>query len=271
MEASKRNSNRTKDRNELAFKELTNKLNSIKNFGFFYQYCNNPKCKEVTLFILASHKKISASESKAFSKALEEANVPGLILEYSKYGSVKATCLGLGVNKVLENRTWDQVLSLMHSQQLKHEKSKNNIMSAKCSDYNHNFMAKGTWNNNEVDTRFSNEIRSIPGVRHIDTDGLIYCPKCFKTLYVVEASSDGCPGTPMSNKFKATTMTRKIAELLKATPLLVQHHYNDVEHKNPVYLTSWSTGKAKRFKRTWDSLVKDFDNSFAAHKQHDCH
>lgn len=266
MDASARNTNRTKDRNESAFLSLVDKLTFLENFGLYYQYCNNSKCREVTLFVMPSPNALSRKQIKAFRKMLEKANVPGVVLEYPEGDRVKVTCLGLGVEKILENQTWKQVLRLMFNQQLKHERAS----TKKCDQYNHDYMDKGDWSNDNADTRFSNEIRAIPGVRHIDTDGLLCCPECLTTLFVIEASSDGCPGTPMAHKFKATTMTRNIARLFDATPLLLQHFYDDGDHANPVYLTSWKTGQSKRYKKTWTALSTDFKNAYDRHKAGDC-
>ena len=266
MEASTRNSNRTNSRNDGAYNAFISKVEGARNYGFFYQYCNNKACREMTLLIMASPKQTNKQNLKAFQRTLDKTGLPGIVLEFPEGDRVNIRCLGLGVDKVMENQTWQQVIRFLHSQQLKHERRS---QMPECANYTHEYLPKGTWQQKNIEARFSNEIRAVPGVRHIDLDGVMYCPDCFESLYLVEATSDGCPGTKTANKFKATTMTRKIAGLLGATPLMIQHFYEDDNLENPAYLTTWKDGTAKRVKRSWKQLQGDFERSIERHKN-DC-
>lgn len=266
MESSVRNSNRTDDRNDTAMIALSEKLPTPRH-GFFYQYCNNSRCRQVTLLILPLPRQATEEEVDAFRSASRTSDIPAMLLEFPDEESIRATLIKGDHEVVRENLEWGTVLKWMHNKQVEHERSSS---YSECSNYTHKPLAKGTWSSKNESTRFSNEVRSIPGVRHIDVDGIFHCPDCMVPLFAVEATSDGCPGTPMAHKHKATSMTRKIASLLHATPLLVQHHYDDSEHENPVYLTSWTSGRSRRFKRTWDVLVQDFEVALERHYTKEC-
>lgn len=266
MESSARNSNRTDNRNDGSLIALAEKLPTPRH-GFFYQYCNNPRCREVTLLILPLPRTATPEEDQAFATVCSQADIPGIMLEFPEEDVLKITALNSAGRVVREGVEWGTALKWMHNKQIEHERSSNN---PECANYTHQPLPKGTWKSSYESTRFSNEARSIPGVRHIDVDGIFHCPECMLPLFAVEATSDGCPGTPMEHKHKATSMTRKIATLLDATPLLIQHHYEDVEHSKPVYLTSWTSGKARRFPRTWDTLVQDFEVALNRHYTKGC-
>lgn len=267
MESSARNSNRTNTRNEGALNTLATKLPTPRSW-LFYQYCNNSKCREVTMLILPLPCEASEMERKAFELVVQQTDIPGLILEYPNEDTIRATCLSKNAQPVIkENIEWETVLKWMHNKQVQHEGSSG---MEECAAYEHKPLPKGKWKSETESTRFSNEARAVPGVRHIDVDGLFHCPDCMVPLFIIEATSDGCPGTPMQHKHKATSMTRKLGAALHATPLMIQHHYEDIEHEKPVYLTSWVSGKAKRYNRTWDMLVTDFENALNRHKEKDC-
>lgn len=266
MESSSRNSNRTTNRNDGALISLSEKLESPR-FGFFYQYCNNNRCREVTLFILPLPRTIEPLEKLAFQTTVEQTGVPGLILEFPDEEVVRATCLTGNKEVVYDSMEWGTILRWLHNKQVDHERKSKD---AECANYTHQPLNKGTWQSTTESTKFSNEARAVPGVRHIDVDGIFHCPDCMNPLFAVEATSDGCPGTPMEHKRKATSMTRKVAGLLNATPLLIQHHYEDVDHEKPVYLTSWSSGQMRRYNRTWDTLVADFHTALERHRREAC-
>lgn len=262
MEQTSRNTARTDSRNDGALKSLTEKV-PFEAHGFFYQYCNNNKCRQITTLVKPLPRLASQHEVDVFTKVVEQANVPGAILQYPDPEVVQAIKITPDGKQERKTTTWDKYTHYLHTLQVAHEKQSG---LPECARYKHDRLPKGTWTSQEEDTKFSNEARGVPGVRHIDTDGAYHCPQCLKLLLLVEATSDGCPGTPMAGKFKATTMTRKVAAAMGAVPLLIQHHYNDEEHVSPVYLTSWVTGSQKRFDRTWDTLVQDFERYYERHQ-----
>lgn len=203
-------------------------------------------------------------EVDVFIKLVTQTSIPGSILQYPEEEVIQAIKVNSDGTLVHKEVNWNQYTYYLHTLQVTHEQASG---LPECSAYKHEHLPKGRWQSEAEDTKFSNEARSVPGVRHIDTDGAYHCPDCLELLLLVEASSDGCPGTPMAGKFKATTMTRKVASTVGAVPLLVQHHYADDDHEHPVYLTSWATGSQKRFDRTWETLVDDFERFYERHKQ----
>lgn len=265
MEQTSRNTARTANRNEGALKSLNERV-PFEAHGFFYQYCNNNKCRQITTLVKPLPREATTRELDAFTKVVAQAKIPGAILQYPEQDHIEAIKIAPDGTVQTKGASWEQYIYYLHQLQVEHETQSG---LAECARYEHKPLNKGRWSSPDEDTKFSNEVRSVPGVRHIDTDGAYHCPDCLALLLLVEASSDGCPGTPMAGKFKATTMTRKVASATDAVPLLIQHHYADDNHEHPVYLTSWASGSQKRFDRTWDTLVQDFERYYERHKP-DC-
>lgn len=256
MEGTNRNSARTNNRNEGALKTLDKKI-PFEPHGFFYQYCNNNKCRQITVLLKPLPRLATEREVEAFTHVIEQSATPGVILQYPDPDVIIAIKIAPDGTQETKESQWGPFLKYLHTLQVAHEQDSG---MSECANYKHEPLPAGKWKSTEEDVVFSNHARTVPGVRHIDTDGAYHCTDCLDVLFLVEASSDGCPGTPMENKYKATTMTRKVAEHLGAIPLLIQHHYGDEEHQQPCYLTSWKNGSQKRYARTWDRLVEDFEN-----------
>lgn len=266
MDQTQRNTNRTNDRNEVAFEKFASDLPGIGKMGFFYQYCNNKTCREFELFILAHQNGASEEELAVFNQIIATTKTDGLVLEYPDIEPVSAQYLRDGSEPFTKKQTWDEIVNNMSTKHVFHEEG-----NSACAQYKHELLKKGTWSSSEHDTEFSNQARRVPGVRHIDTDGILYCEDCHVPLFAIEATSDGCPGTALEHKRKATSMTQRVAKTINAAPALIQHHYHDEDHEHPVYLTTWKDGKKRMFERTWATLANDFTRRLEQHKSEGCH
>lgn len=265
MDQTQRNTNRTNDRNEVAFEKFASDLPGIGKMGFFYQYCNSKTCREFELFILANQRGTSEAELAVFNRIITVTKTDGLVLNYPEIEPVQAQYLRDGSEPFTKTQSWDEIVENMSTKHTIHEQG-----DSSCAKYRHEFLPKGTWSSREHDTEFSNQARRVPGVRHIDTDGILYCEDCYTPLFAIEATSDGCPGTPLEHKRKATSMTQRIAKTIDAAPALIQHHYHDEDHEHPVYLTTWKDGSRRMFERTWETLSADFTRRLDQHKIEDC-
>lgn len=255
MEATE-NRNRTASRNDGAFNALTKKT-QLGQIEIFYQFCNNPRCREVTMLLLPLNRTSTDIERKVFSELASSANLPALILEYPDQKSEDLTVFGFVGGKLIEMKmNWTKVRQLMLGRQIAHEEKS---ASPECANYTKSWLQKGNWSSAKENYRFSNEARAVPGVRHCDTDGIMYCQDCHVPVFVVEATSDGCPGTRFEDKHKATNMTKKVARILDAVPVLLQHHLHDNQHRHPVYLTTWDQNPQRQNKFTWDTAAGWFD------------
>lgn len=261
MEQSKRNTNRTQDRNAETFDNFAESLEGLGKTGFFYQYCNSKSCREFELLIFSQPHEADEIEKQVFDGIVDRSGVPAMTVTYPEMTTGDVELKYGKNNKVLNGEPWDNIVQLMWSQHLNHEKDND-----KCAQYKHELLNKGTWENSDQDTEFSNQARRVPGVRHIDTDGILYCEECLLPLFVIEATSDGCPGTNLAHKRKATSMTRRIAQQIDATPALIQHHYQDIELVNPAFLTTWKHRNERRFERSWSTLKEDFYRVLMKHQ-----
>lgn len=260
MEATS-NRNRTSSRNDGAFNALTKKT-GLGQIEIFYQFCNNPRCREVTMLLLPLNRISTTVEREVFTELAISAGLPALILEYPDQGIEELTVHGVVNGRLVETRmNWEKVRKLMMGRQVAHEKSS---PSEECSNYTKMWLPKGDWNSSKANYRFSNEARTVPGVRHCDTDGILYCQGCHVPVFVVESTSDGCPGTRFEDKHKATNMTKKVAGIFNAMPVLLQHHLHDDRHLHPVYLTTWDARPQRQSKYTWESIASWFDDTTTA-------
>lgn len=254
MEATE-NRNRTATRNDGAFEALVTTL-ELEKIEFFYQFCNNSRCREVTLLVLPLNSVATPEQLEVFAAIVRRSRIPGMVLEYPDQSAEKVTMHAVTATSILtKEMTWEQITALMHGRQLAHEKESSD---PECANYTHEFLPRGDWFNKSQNYRFSNEARTIPGVRHCDTDGVLYCASCNSPVFVVEVTSDGCPGTRLADKHKATNMTRKIAAVLEAQPVLLQHHVGDRLHAHPAYLTAWGKVDQSRQRYEWTEVTSWF-------------
>lgn len=262
MEATE-NRNRCQTRNDEAFNTLMGSLD-YGRMELFYQFCNNSRCRKITLLILPLNRKVNNVDKEVLSKVYRSTGIPTMILEYPDQRSNTIKMYGFTSQGIVEKTmTWTQVLTLMAKQQVAHEQKSND---SECANYEHVPQPKGRWNNTSENYRFSNEVRCIPGVRHLDTDGILYCMDCCAPILVVEATSDGCPDTRLSHKKKAVGMTKNVAQMFSATPVLLQHHLGDKGHKYPAYLTTWNQDRFQQQRFSWTSVASWMNGIGSTHQ-----
>lgn len=252
------NRNRTQSHNDEAIIGLS-KLVDMGRTEFYYQFCNNPRCREITLMVLPLNRKATKYDTEVFTKLVREAEVPGIVLEYPEQDSPHVRMHAVTATQVLtEDTTWDKVLSVMHSRQKAHEDVSSDN---ECSAYEPTAQPRGTWRAPGQNYRFSNEARRVPGVRHLDTDGIFYCFDCLTPVFVAEATSDGCPNTRLADKHKNTKMTRKVAALFNAEALLIQHEVGAKALQSTAYLTTYEYERMNQEAHSWDTLADFMDNN----------
>lgn len=257
MEATE-NRNRTNSHNDQALLGLS-KMVDMGRIEFYYQFCNNSQCREITLLVLPLNRAVTSYDVEVFAKIVRFAGIPGIILEYPNQRAQNLRMHAVtGTQVITQDTTWAQVTALMANRQKTHEKSSG---KRECSNYDPTPQPRGTWSAPNENYRFSNEARTVPGVRHLDTDGVFYCFGCLVPLYVVEATSDGCPNTRLANRHKNTKMTRKVAAILKAEPILVQHEVGDKGLREDAYLTTYSYEEYSQKRMSWDALAEFMDTS----------
>lgn len=257
MEATE-NINRTATHNDVALTHLSKNVD-LGRMEVYYQFCNNKRCREITMLILPVNRTLSNCEKEVFANLSRSAQIPGIILEYPDQDAQDVLMTAVLKDKMVEQvTTWANVLKTMATRQQKHEKAST---SRECSNYEHTPQPRGTWNTKGENYRFSNEARRIPGVRHLDTDGVFYCLDCMDPVFIVEATSDGCPNTRLADRRKNTKMTRKVARILKAEALLVQHEVGNRALNTSAYLTTYEYERMDQVAYTWDGLADFMDNS----------
>ena len=257
MEATE-NRNRTATHNDVALTHLAKNVD-LGRMEVYYQFCNNTRCREITMLVLPANRILSNCEKEVFANLSRAAQIPGIILEYPKQDGEAVRMTAVLKDKMVEQvTTWDKVLKIMATRQETHEA---HSTDRECSNYSHTPQPVGKWNTKGENYRFSNEARRIPGVRHLDTDGVFYCLDCMDPVFIVEATSDGCPNTRLAHKHKNTKMTRKVAAILKAEALLIQHEVGNRALNQTAYLTTYEYENMNQVAYTWDGLADFMENS----------
>lgn len=257
MEATE-NRNRTNSHNDQALQGLS-KMVDMGRIEFYYQFCNNSRCREITLLVLPLNRAVTSYDVQVFSQIVRQAGIPGIVLEYPDQDSPKVRMHAVTAkNIVVKDMTWNEVIVLMAQRQKAHEKVSG---QSECSNYSQALQPRGTWRAKGENYRFSNEARQVPGVRHLDTDGVFYCFDCLAPVFVVEATSDGCPNTHLAGRHKNTKMTQRVARILNAEALLIQHEVGARGLKQDAYLTTYDYECYKQVQRSWDELAQFMDHS----------
>lgn len=259
MEATE-NRNRTATHNDVALTHLAKNVD-LGRMEVYYQFCNNTRCREISMLVLPVNRVLSKCEKEVFANLSRSAKIPGIILEYPNQDSDAVRMTAVLKDKMFEQvTTWDNVLKVMATRQQAHEAHSGD---AECANYAHTPQPRGAWKTKGENYRFSNEARSIPGVRHLDTDGVFYCMDCMDPVFIVEATSDGCPNTRLAHKHKNTKMTRKVAGILNAEALLVQHEVGNRALSTSAYLTTYQHENMKQVAYTWSDLAEFMENNGA--------
>lgn len=267
MQMSSRNYNRTPDRNEGATTTLVERLGGFfVNTSFYYQFCPVRGCKEVTLLLASYEGDAPQTDRKMVAEMGSRLNVTVMVIEDSEADVVRLEVIRPDGSSQSGTKSWDELLECMHTYQVAHGKAST---KKGCLDYDPSPLPKGKWKSDSYAVRLSNEVRAVPGVRHIDTDAVLCCDDCLSPLLVIEASSDGMPGSYRSTVSKSAWMTRKLAARLGAQPMLMQHHLHDDQHEREVFVTVWSSPRemtGSRAEYTWDVLVDDLKRRREAHR-----
>lgn len=273
---SSRNSARTNSRNSGALDALLASREAVKSVSFHYQYCGNYGCVAVTGIMLGitSAEKDSNSliGAQVVAKALnvplmvvihepkDERGLYPVVIELTEPGDVEPT--------IHEGQTWRKMSEVLRWWQKNHEKTSGD---EKCAPprYEDVWLQRSTRvGAGTLDLSFSNAIREVPGVRHLDVDAAICCSTCNEIEALVEASSDGMSGTQWADRNKATRMTRILAKRIGCYTLLIQHYPNDDNHQYPVTVTGWfADGHVFCEARTisWEELSLNLDSIHCGH------
>lgn len=271
---SSRNVNRNNSRNSAALDALTDGLLYQDATSFFYQYCHNAGCAYVSA-IMVPH--VRGNEKPGLDTAVKIGSllkVPVIhVIHESRDDTLKKPISVTlwdedGVKTEHPEYSWRELAYLMQSYQLAHQE-KSTLW--KCTnDYEQKWGRVGrAVSNAETDFSFSNMIRSIPGVRHLDIDAVILCKECSEVELMIEASSDGAKNTPFADITKATRMTRRLAHRARAYTLLVQHHVNDAKHQHPVQVTGWEPEEGELYRpvttMSWADLADEIGRIHERH------
>lgn len=271
---SSRNVNRNNSRNSAALDALTDGLLYQSATSFFYQYCHNGACAFVSA-IMVPH--VRGSEEPGLDTAVKIGallKVPVIEvihepMDDSMKHPISATLWDTAGNQTdYASYSWRELAYLMQSFQLAHQ---DNSALWKCANgYDSKWGRTGrAVSNADNDFSFSNMIRSIPGVRHLDIDAVVLCKECSEVEVMIEASSDGAKNTPFADIVKATRMTRRLATRAEAYTLLVQHHVNDAQHQHPVQVTGWENVNGELYRpvttMSWADLADEIGRIHERH------
>ena len=270
---SSRNAPRTSSRNSAALDRLIFELGARKFPWMLYQYCAG--CKQFEALILATtdpERVTPPSHVLSLSKSLgvpvfvvchsakdEDMLQPVDVHAYESDGTILSSDIGV---------SWLKAAQLLMNTQLAHQ---GESASTRCANHDSTLLKKGGWKLNDGDASVSNLARMIPGVRHIDFDAAIYCPRCSRPQAIIEASSDGMENTDLSSKTKGICMSLEVARTVGADAYLLQHHVRDAAHQHPAMLTEWRSGDAAESPSlasstmTWGSVRRTLRSSQARH------
>lgn len=271
---SQRNTNRTSSRNDTGMTLMT-QTNDLPTIKPYYQYCSNYQCREIQA-IMYAHTPLNPPDThhinalKTLAKLLgtelhivchetkdEHNEQPVILTQTSVAGEVTSRTL-----------SWGEYAVVLRQLQARHE-----IDNTYCAPprYDASWLARSkAKGKGDTDLSFSNLLRIIPGVRHLDLDACIYCQHCYQPILIIESSSDGMTGTNLANKQKAVSMSNKIAKTVTATTILLQHDTTYQNQDDTTYLTGWNHNSPRPFtdsqKSTWTHTGKTFKNVTKFHK-----
>ena len=239
-----RNAPRTSSRNSGSLNKLIFELGARKFPWMLYLYCAG--CREFEVLVLASTDPTKVTPPAHVARLASSLGTPIIVIRHDAKDEDMTHAVDLHtylsdgtLDTRLMSTSWREVANALLALQMAHQIESG---GKRCANHDATLLSKGTWRLRDGDASVSNLARMIPGVRHIDIDAAIYCPKCYGTQAVIEASSDGMEDTNLSSKTKEVYMSLRIASAIGADTYLLQHHVKDVEHKHPTMLTGWAAG-----------------------------
>lgn len=265
-----RNFQRNNSRNSGATDALALKV-PFDTYNVMYQYCKKYGCRKIEALLIATTSRTPVIEEN-ITKLAEALAVPIYVIVHRvKDESLKLPVTlfmrepGKELVQVPDLTRWGSIAKALKEVHKEHEKT-----SRRCAGgYEDAWLSAGQGKSNtpKDDFSMSNMLRVIPGVRHLDIDMGMSCPRCHVTQVIVEASSDGMKGTKLENKAKATSMSSAISSVIGSDTVLLQHHVGDSKHEEPIEMTLFKGGKKKDqvVARTWEEAVSAFESLFESH------
>lgn len=279
-----RNSSQTRTRNSGALESFLEEQQTWNHFGFFYQYCPDKTCcgSRLPNAIMASvHKdKLDEVPTAHLRRLSRKLNVPLIVVRHEpNTGNVDGLLdiermedlvdvqvfkpgrdNALSKIKLLQDLTWVEVTDLLRECHLKDDFSADWLPLTNCK------------RQTDGDATFSNVIRSIPKVRHIDMDAALICPDCNQITMLIEASSTGKKGHVYEKTAKDIYMTKTLSRKLGCHATLLQHFPGDSSLSKSVDLTIWNKTEglyhARVENQSWDYVFDEMDHFFDEHSKH---
>ena len=265
-----RNTHRNSSRNSIALNKLMRDSNLRQLPWVLYQYCAT--CMHIEALVVSATSEKAVRVIPALKKLAAQLRIPVIIVEHTHrdedhihpafvHSYEPSTDELIKVSSVGD---WEGVAKHLNSLHRDHS------YESECPSST-SLLVDGTWKTTDSDSSVSNVARRIPGVRHIDIDASVYCPRCYQTQILIEASSTGMKGTSYEDQVKAVRMTRRVAKAVKCETLLLLHHPQDENHREPVMTSSWTYDgeTAPENVTTWGNVRRYMKSRMQSH-QRDC-
>jgi hypothetical protein len=186
--------------------------------SFYYQYCAFRTCRSFEAVISDRR---TPNFTFGLQKMLADAGLAVMTIGHTEEDvrqehPVNIKTYGSDGTPVADTMSWDDFANLLlyihklHASASRHKG---------CRNFDAQHLGYARDSANDEDLSISNVLRDVPGVRHLDTDGLFLCPLCGKPTLLIEATSDGFE----NSNYKATYMSERLANLLNMNFALVQH------------------------------------------------
>lgn len=200
----------------------------------------DPDCGEVTsVFMGVSSRDFPTFDANILSWIARRHGVRAFIFVHGRYdekgeGLVDIHSVKDHAKTPVMTGSWQDVATVLRAEQHEHEREKHS-----CSSQDQDWLFREDTIGKTRDLSLSNAIREIPGVRHTDIDATVACANCGRTVVLIESTSDGIK--PRDGVRKSAHVVRAVGRRLFSSVFLIQHGINDVEHRESVVLTRWTT------------------------------
>lgn len=279
-----RNSSHTRTRNSGALESFLEEQQTWRHFGFFYQYCPDKRCcgsKLPNAIMSSVHKdKLDTVPTADLRRLSRKLNVPLIIVRHDPNAGNVDGLLDVERMKDLvdvqffepgtdgapakielyRDMTWCEVSDMIRECHTNDDFSAEWLPLTKCR------------RQTDGDATFSNVLRSIPKVRHIDMDAALICPDCNEITMLIEASSTGKKGHVYENTPKDIYMTKTLSKKIGSYSTLLQHFPGDARLAKSVDLTIWNKSSglyhARVDNQSWDYVFDEMEDFFDEHAKH---
>lgn len=281
---SNRNSSQTRTRNSGALESFLVEQQSWRHFGFFYQYCPDKRCCNSRLpnAIMASvHKdKLDTVPVADLRRLSRKLGVPLIIVRHDPYtGNVDGRLDVDAMDDLVDVQFFEPGRDRMLSKITLYPDCTWREVTEMIRECHRNDNFDDPWlplsnckAQSDGDATFSNVLREIPKVRHIDMDAALICPDCNKITMLIEASSTGKKGHVYENTPKDIYMTKALSKKLGCHAALLQHFPGDANLAKSVDLTIWDKASGVYHDRvenqSWDYVFDEMDHFFDVHAKH---